>query len=376
MSQPAQDLPPEVALTLEDLEVARIPEDVSADRRIVLVAGSGRSGTSLMSGILKSIGLHVPEPEVVADSTNPKGFGEPQWVVDFHDLLLRRAIVHPSDARPGAWFDAGRVSGREAFRADLTTWLEEQFAVADQLVIKDPRLAWFLSLWRVAAVRAGASTSIVTMLRPPAEVVASKNKYYGGRLGDISRLAGWTNMMLYTERATRGSRRTFVRYHDLLDDWTSTIVRAGEEIELDSITHAGIDRMKEVHNFVDPALHRVRSGWEDLSVPQPLQEVAEATWQQLNKLAEPGGDTPDVREELDGLRRVYGDLYAEAEALTSSTAEAAGPTFLRSVRRAREQRAAEAVAAELAEASAARRAAVRARGIAGRAKRRLQGQGG
>ena len=43
-----------------------------------------------MSGTLQTLGIHVPQPEVKADDTNPKGFGEPQWVVDLHDELLKR----------------------------------------------------------------------------------------------------------------------------------------------------------------------------------------------------------------------------------------------------------------------------------------------
>ena len=57
------------------------------------------------------------------------------------------------------------------------------------------------------------------MLRPPAEVVGSKRTYYNNLLQDGHGVAAWVNMLLNTERATRGAARTFVRYHDLLDDW-------------------------------------------------------------------------------------------------------------------------------------------------------------
>src|SRR5207247_7594273 len=51
--------------------------DASRSRRsLVLVAGSGRSGTSLFSGILQRLGFYVPQPEVRADDTNPRGFAE------------------------------------------------------------------------------------------------------------------------------------------------------------------------------------------------------------------------------------------------------------------------------------------------------------
>ena len=50
-------------------------------RRLVLVVGVGRSGTSLLTGILAQLGFHVPQPEVQADDTNPRGFSEPRWAV-------------------------------------------------------------------------------------------------------------------------------------------------------------------------------------------------------------------------------------------------------------------------------------------------------
>src|SRR6478735_3995872 len=170
-------------------------------RRVVFVVGSGRSGTSTMAGTLRTLGLHVPQPEVVADATNPKGFGEPRWVVDLHTQLLARSTVQVSDARP-------------------RDWLEEQLAVGDELDIKDPRAAWFLGLWRAAADRCGAMSSYVTMLRPVTEVVGSKQNYYGrmgagSDQGAVTRTAAWINMMLHTERATRGQQRAFVHYGDL-----------------------------------------------------------------------------------------------------------------------------------------------------------------
>lgn len=365
---PAVDAP---QITEESLAMAATPDGEPSDRKLVLVAGSGRSGTSLMAGILRHVGLHVPEPEVVADHTNPKGFGEPQWVVEFHDLLLRRVNVHPGDARPSAWFDAGRAGSREWNRTDLATWLGEQFAVSDSLVVKDPRISWFLGLWRVAAVRNGASTATITMLRHPAEVVGSKNTYYGGKFGDISRLAGWTNMMLFTERATRGSARSFVRYHDLLSDWTSTVVRVGNELEIDEVKNAGTRVIQEIHQFVDPQLHRVRASWDDLSVPADLREIADETWQQLNNLVEPGDDVAKTHAALDELRRAYGDLYAQAEAMASSSIDAAGPAFLRATREQRARDAEAAARRSFEESSATRRFYLRVRGLVGRVMRRI-----
>ena len=296
----------------------------SGTRRLVFVVGSGRSGTSTMSGTLQTLGVHVPQPEVLADDTNPKGFGEPQWVVDFHDELLRRSAVQVSDARPQAWFESGRLSTVDELRDRLFEWLDGQFAEGgDELVIKDPRLSWFLGLWRSAALRAGATPAYVTMLRPVTEVVGSKQKYYSDRFGEVSRTAAWVNMMLHTERATRGGQRAFVRYHDLLTDWTVPLFQLGEAIDLQAIKTASANDIRKVHNFIDPSLRRVQLTWDEIQVPARLREIAEATWQELDKLPEPDGDTPEVQARLDELRAEYADLYDEAEALAQSSVIAA-----------------------------------------------------
>ncbi len=298
--------------------------DPPARRRVVFVVGSGRSGTSTMSGALQALGMHVPQPEVDADETNPKGFGEPQWVVDLHHELLQRCNVAVSDARPTAWFDAGKLSAFEPLRGRLTTWLESQFVEGGpELVVKDPRLAWFLGLWRSAALRCDATPAYVTMLRPPTEVVGSKQKYYASKFGEVNRTAAWVNMMLHTERSTRGSARAFVRYGDMLTDWTVPVFGLGQRFDLDAVKSASANDIRKVHAFIDPGLRRVQLTWDDVDVPPRLRDLAEESWQCLDRLADDGGDSPATHDRLDELRAAYAELYEEAEAISQSTALAA-----------------------------------------------------
>jgi hypothetical protein len=60
-----------------------------------------------------------------------------------------------------------------------------------------------------------------------------------------------------------------------------------------------------------------------MEVPTTLKEIAEESWQHLNHLADPGGDTPEVHKALDDLRAAYADYYEQAEAITQSSAIAA-----------------------------------------------------
>ena len=136
---------------------AEQPSGRKTERSLVLVAGSGRSGTSLFSGILQRLGYQVPQPEVPADATNPRGFAESQWVVDFHTRLLTKAAVQVSDARPTAWAYTADVALDEGAHEELGSWLGKQFRSSEHVLVKDPRLSWFLPLWRRCAEEAGVS---------------------------------------------------------------------------------------------------------------------------------------------------------------------------------------------------------------------------
>jgi hypothetical protein len=319
----------ETAETTTTTPEARAAEPTSAKRTLLLVAGSGRSGTSLFSGLLKRLGFYIPQPEVPADDSNPRGFAESQWVVDFHARWLRRVGVQPSDARPAAWAHVAEIALDESVVRQVRGWLGKQFREADHIVVKDPRLSWFLPLWRRSADEVGAALRVATVLRHPAAVVDSKQRYYGTWQGDVSRTAGWLNQMLFTERATREMSRAFVRYEDLLDDWPRVVGRVGEALGLTAITESPTSRLRDAHDFVDRGLSRSRTDWPgDISMPTALREQADAVWALISELA--ARDEAEVREKLDTARARYIDFYGEAETIAHSSIRAAregrGPT--------------------------------------------------
>jgi hypothetical protein len=256
---------------------------------------------------------------VPADDTNPRGFAESQWVVDFHTRLLRRAGVQVADARPAAWGEVAQIALDDGVQRELRSWLRKQFRKSDNVIIKDPRLSWFLPLWRGCAEDLGTSPRFVTVLRHPAVVIQSKQRSYGTWQGDIGRTAGWLNQALFTERATRDARRVFVRYEELLDDWTRTVGRVGDQLDLAVIRTVSAGSIVRVHEFVDRTLTRSRAGWGDFEIPDQLRQQADQVWELMCRLAEEQDAPQDVIDSLEVARAAYVELYEDAEAIAQSS---------------------------------------------------------
>jgi hypothetical protein len=294
-------------------------------RRLLLVVGIGRSGTSVFTGIVGQLGWYVPQPEVQADSTNPRGFGEPKWAVDFHSQLQRVHRVTNMDSRPAAFTKLAANADDPAVVGRLRDWLGEQFDKADDVVVKDPRIVWFLPLWQRCADELKAETSFATMLRHPTEVLASARTSYGAWQNDASRAAAWLNVMLHTEHATRDAARAFIRYEDLLTDWEQEITRIAAPLGIDSMADIGPDQRAAVGSFVDPTLRRSKPGWDDVDVPARVRDMIEDVWATFGELAKPGGDNADVRHALDAARLHYRGYYAEVESVAQSSINAVRP---------------------------------------------------
>ena len=296
-----------------------MPSD-AADRRLVLVAGSTRSGTSLAAGTLHHLGLHVPQPVLKANTSNPAGFFESSWPVDFHKRLMDRSVVGSVDARPEV-FELMMSAIRPQDRAELVDWLRGEFEGADQVVVKDPRASWVTELWRDAVETLDGRLGILLMVRHPAEVVASRSTYYAVDLAAdrawryrVRNLAAWINLTTGVELRTRGLPRVIARYEDLLADWRRVAARVGEEFGLTLALGTNDGGAHPVDDFVNPSLRRHQPSWSGTELPGPLIEIAESVWSAISELA---GDDPSrgTLQTLDTLRAAFATEMRIATAL-------------------------------------------------------------
>ena len=279
-----------------------------SEHTVVLVTGSMRSGTSSLAGSLKLLGWHVPQPEVPASERNAKGHFEPRWVIEFHKRLMRGALVRPSDGSPRAEERVAALLEDGAVEAELRDWLSAQ--PEPNVVVKDPHAAWLLPLWRRAAEQAGRDVRILTALRHPAAVVGSQDRTWGEgrrtdaerRVKETSNTAAWLNVALVTEAGSRGARRAFIRYDDLLADWRTALKQVSDQLDL----ALPLDEDRGLDAFLDPGMRRSQLTWDDIVLPDWLRDLAEDAWQQLGGLVldpqDPDRRHPDGRAP-GGVRR-------------------------------------------------------------------------
>jgi hypothetical protein len=306
----------------------------ASQRQILVVAGSGRSGTSLFTGLADRLGLHVPQPEVMADETNPRGFGEPRWLVDFHEELLSATDVMVVDGRPEAWDLTDAVAEDPDVLDRLVGWLEAELAVSDRIVLKDPRLAWFVELHRRAADRVGADLRLATMLRHPAEVMRSRELAYGSNASATARTVGWVTIMLGIERRSRSLPRAVVRYDDLMTDWRSTVSSADATLGLGLVDDAGEQQLADAATLVDPTLHRSGASWDDLDIPPRLLDLTVRTYDALGRMVGvPEADPHETHAGLDALSAELRDYYDECAEVAVSRASATARAEKRKVAR-------------------------------------------
>jgi hypothetical protein len=310
----------------------------SPPRQLVVVLGAGRSGTSLTAGVVSELGFWVPQPEVEANETNPRGFGEPRWVVNFHAKLMARYGVDLFDARPTAWALAEQVMDEPVELGYLRNWLTWEFDDHDRVVVKDPRTGWFLPMWIDRIGMLDLHAAFVMPLRHPSEVLSSVRTTAGRMHTEATRAAWWINMMLHLEQRTRGSARAFISYDGLLGDWRREIAHVEDATGLPVLSQAGDAERARVDELVDPNLRRSPRGWAAVDVPSVVEDLAERVWEQLSALTASDGDDDDRRKALDALREEYVGLYADAEAIADSSVLAAETAL--------ERRLEEAVAAD------------------------------
>ena len=276
-----------------------ISSDKVKDEPTVVVVMGARSGTSALAGTLGLLGCALPKRLMGARSSNEKGHFEPEIIASLHDSLLAEVGSAWDDWRPfpSGWYDTAACPG---YTDRLHAAFTEDYGDFRLAVLKEPRMGRLLPLWWRLLGRVGARAVPVFIFRDPMEVARSLAARDASTLQHG--LLYWLRNQLDAEFDTRGMRRSFVLFDELLGDWRKVAARIETEgdIRFPRLHASGA----EVDAFLEPRLRHQRRLAPAAAGADALTDWTEAVFAFFNALRADPADPAALRE-LDGIRAAF-----------------------------------------------------------------------
>lgn len=238
-------------------------------RRMLLVLGMHRSGTSATTRVANLLGVDLGSDLVQPGPDNPDGFWEHAEAVRINEALLEALGRTWYDMRemPSGW--QGTDAAVKAL-AQIEALVRNDFQTASLCAIKDPRLCLTAPVWIKALQGMDFEVVCLFVVRDPREVVSSlhvRNHWTRQPL-----FLMWMQYLLEAERATCQVARTLIMYDQLLEDWRSTMEQVGNDLGL-TWPVAPSEVAGEVGSFLNPGRrnHKVAAasldGGGEIEVP-------------------------------------------------------------------------------------------------------------
>lgn len=307
----------------EILQARQVDGRDQPSRRILLVLGMHRSGTSALAGLLCQQGFQPPHNLDREDINNTTGYWEPQMIRAFHNRLLEGAQSSWDDPLLPVlpWqplnLEAALEDLEQALVADFPT-LDPHAAVQ---LIKDPRQCRLLPLWSALFEKRPFQVSVVLVVRQPEEVAASLLSR--DQLPLDRALLLWLSHTLEAERATRQLPRLVLSYAQLLEDPTEVVQRCQQLVGL-PIAAPSVELLGQ---WIRPDLNHFRRRPEDLEPNGETKSLLHLSNKVYEALLEPAAEQQQelldraqcvLQEKLhalleQGSRRITLQLFWEPE---------------------------------------------------------------
>ena len=292
-------------------------------RRVVVVLGMHRSGTSALARMLSVLGVALPKTPMGPSRGNEHGhWGESDPIRWLHEELLRAAGSSWDDVSPfpASWLDTNAADG---YRAQLVSLLLDEYPGSDTFVVKDPRISRFVPFWTRVLDDLGVDAGYLLALRNPLEVAASLAHRNG--FGHSKTLLLWLRHTLDAERETREQRRVLVSYAGLLRDWRATADEISSRLDLEW-TRTGHGVSAEIGRSLSAAQRHHEFSIDELNARDDIVAWVQEAYAVLLEAWE-SKQSPDT-ERLDAVNSAladadlaYGDVLAESQLETAELGE-------------------------------------------------------
>ncbi len=185
------------------------------NRRIIVVLGMHRSGTSAITAGLEVLGVPLGGDLHPAGFDNPKGFWEDRSVIEINEGLLSLG----SSTYDGLGFSIAGLKGNRKIalyeRKATELVLKKMKEHRGIWGFKDPRTSRLLPFWHQIFLDLNCDVGYIIALRNPASIVSSLEKR--NNIPGEKAYVLWMEHMLSALQYTKGSKRLSVAFEDFLD---------------------------------------------------------------------------------------------------------------------------------------------------------------
>ena len=259
-----------------------------------------RSGTSALSRALNLLGGDMPPRLIEADQWNAAGYWESKPIKDLNEEMLVSGGGEWSEwleFNPD-WF---KSSAMQRFRDRAIELVGSEFTDSPLFIFKDPRLSILMPFWRSIFDELGIDQVAIHPLRNPVEVARSLERRNNFLMSKGVLL--WLRYTLDGERGTRGLRRIFTTFDDLLEDPAGLIGRTQDDLGL-VWPRNSIKARREIAQFLSADMRHHRDGARVLRSLSYGSDWVVRTYETLMGFAA-DGENADGRAALDEVRAQF-----------------------------------------------------------------------
>jgi hypothetical protein len=218
-------------------------------KRVIVVLGAGRTGTSLLMNVLNAIGMTVSDIMTSPSEQNPDGGFEDSDIFALHSKILSALNTNQLFPLPEGWRNHPELSPiRNQLKDVVTKRVMESPSVFG---FKDPRTAMFLPLWKQIFNQQKIVPIYLLSVRDPSSSVRSLVTQYNQ--GEMISELFW--MHKYCDALTHTGSNCFIVHYE---DWFTRPIEQAEGL----LKYTGLDQFfsdnieQALKDVIKPNLNR------------------------------------------------------------------------------------------------------------------------
>ncbi|ELR65069.1 hypothetical protein C942_01640 [Photobacterium marinum] len=225
------------------------------NKRIVVVVGVPRSGTSAISRSLKALGAEFGNNLLEAHKdVNAKGFWEDKSVLDLNERILKSLRISWSDIKPVNLSDFNSDE-LDSFKNEAKSLIASKMESFSLFALKEPRITKLLCFWKLVFDELDLRVSYILTLRHPSDVLNSfqRQENVMVRSCDLIPQNIYLLWISYLSSAIQlfdsNDRTVVVNYDSLLQNPRDNVLRIADLLNLE------VDN-SELNEYVDTFLSK------------------------------------------------------------------------------------------------------------------------